>query len=71
VGVSVDESRYYGAASQVDQDGSRAGQGPDLLVVADCEEASIGDGNGAGTGLSLVDRDNVAAVEDQFRRRSK
>ena len=64
VQMVVDQARQHAPAPQVDDAGARAGQGHDVVVVADMREAPARDGDGAGAGPGRVERGEAPAVQD-------
>ena len=65
--MRVDEARNDGLAADVHGFRRAIGEGPDLVIRADGHDALACDGDGLGTRLSRVYRDDVAVMKYQLR----
>ena len=66
--MRVDESGNDGLAAEVDLLRPGTSQRLDLVVAAEGKETSIRDRNRQRARVAVVDRDEVAVVEDELRR---
>lgn len=65
MGVAVVEAGQQPPPLRID--GAHAlRQGHDLRIVADCHDASIGNGDGSGTGLARIERGDARIANDEI-----